>query len=343
MGATIGRRKARTEYGIIEGRGNLADTAADLLHDLTVIIRAGCTIALRLGTLTDRLIKGELLARLKYGAIDGSSSQLYVLITGRIARGLRREAADRTIEVLDRGVGCGDLLTLGLDRRVIDMLFDGRHHLLCSRLCIDRITCDRATENELAALLIVARDVAVLRAHLPDDGELLHVVRNLRTHIRKFQCIAEGCTRRALALTLRFRSVRALLCFARRLTVGRRRCRFFRDLRRIVREDLLDQRIHLLADEIRDGEALRLRADRYAGVRIIDGHRLHGAIIVTLSGRTARLGFLHLIIDRKIRHLEAVDGRVRVLHHEVPAVGIMNGLLHRLAVHTVEIQALRLR
>ena len=176
MGTTIGRREARTEDGIIEGRGNLADTAADLLHDLTVIIRAGRTIALRLGTLTDRLIKGELLARLKHRAIDGCRCQLYVLITGRVARGFRREAADRAIQVLDGGIGCGDLLALTLDARVIDMLFDGRHHLLRSRLCIDRITCHRATENELAALLIVARDVAVLRAHLPDDGKLLHVV-----------------------------------------------------------------------------------------------------------------------------------------------------------------------
>ena len=217
MGAAIRGRQSGTEHRIVQGRGNLADTAAGLGHHLALVIRRRTAVAFFFCTLSHRLIERELLTRLQHRTVDGSRRQLDVVVPHRRARRLRGEAADDAVLVLDGGIGTGHALTDGIDHGIVAMLGNRIQHLLGRCVRIYGIAGHGAAKYKLSGICIIFCDITILRVHLPHSGQLLHVIADGRAEIRDRQNIIRcSCSRTALRFA-------GALCFRRSLAVFLRR------------------------------------------------------------------------------------------------------------------------
>ena len=106
-GCNIGRFKGmRTTHGsfktcfyhcIIQGRGNLAYTASDLLYNLSVVISRCRLIALCFGSLSYPVVEGKFLSGLKDDSIDCLCRQLHIGISLLIRCCICGKGSDRLI------------------------------------------------------------------------------------------------------------------------------------------------------------------------------------------------------------------------------------------------------
>ena len=89
VGVTLRGRNACPDHGIIQGRGDLADAAARLLDDHSVLVGAGRLIAAGLRAVSRSQVKGKFLSHLQDLSVHRRAGKLQIVVSVRVCRRLR--------------------------------------------------------------------------------------------------------------------------------------------------------------------------------------------------------------------------------------------------------------
>ena len=188
MGTPVGGGETRPEHSIIQCGRYLADTAANLLYHLTVVVGRCTAVAPGLRSLTHGIIEGKFLARLHHRAVQCLRRQLNVLVPHSVGGGLRGIAADGGILALNRA-GRRNRIAYRSDLLRIISGRQGLHDLFRRGIRIDLIAILAPAENKLALFTVIAGQTAVGGRHLPYQRQLRHLILHRFRKVRKLQCI----------------------------------------------------------------------------------------------------------------------------------------------------------